>query len=213
MAEREGDTDGSLREDSSFNEYPRFDPNPSARVGVGILRAAGVPFALAGRVAVWTYVPPEGQALTKDVDFAVPYGYAEAIERAAREAGCETSRLSIGGVGIKKGDISVDFIDRHPHAAELFADAVAAAQAGGKRVGNGDAEAPVVPKHHLLAMKLIPHDEKSARDVQELLKTMTADEYREARRLVDKYLGYMGTEYLDALGMRIAHAGVEPRYG
>ncbi len=213
MAEREGNTDDPLREGNSFNELPRFDPNPSARVGIGILRAAGVPFALAGRVAVWTYVSPEGQAFTKDVDFAVPYGHAEAIEKAAREAGCETSRLPIGGVGVKKGDIVVDFIDRHPHAEELFADAVAAAQAGGKRVGNGEAEAPVVPKHHLLAMKLIPHDEMSARDVQELLKTMTADEYREARRLVDKYLGYMGTEYLDSLATLIRHAGVEPRYG
>lgn len=213
MAEREGNTDGPLREGDSFNEYPRFDPNPSARVGIGILRAAGVPFALAGRVAVWTYVPPEGQAFTKDVDFAVPYGYAEAIEKAARAAGCETSRLSIGGVGVKKGDISVDFIDRHPHAAELFTDAVAAAQAGGKRVGNGEAEAPVVPKHHLLAMKLIPHEEKDEHDVMELLKTISAEEYREVRRLVEEYLGPLDAEHLDALATRIGHAGVEPRYG
>ena len=65
---------------------PRFDPNPSAEVGAEILRAAGAPFAIAGRAAVGVYVPPEGQQFKKDVDFAVPYGYAEAIEKAAREA-------------------------------------------------------------------------------------------------------------------------------
>ena len=104
----------------SLDDYPRFDPKVSAEAGVRILRAAGVPFALAGRVAVWTYVPAEGQAFTKDVDFAVPYGYADAIEEAARERGFESSRLSIGGVGVKKGDISVDFIDRQPIEVDDF---------------------------------------------------------------------------------------------
>jgi len=197
----------------SLNGYPRFDPNPSAEVGVRILRAAGVPFALAGRVAVWTYVPPEGHVFTKDVDFAVPYGYAEAIEDAAREAGYETSRLSIGGVGLRKGDIAVDFVDRHPHASALFADAVAAARTGGRRAGDGEAEAPVVPRRHLLVMKLIPREPDDERDVVELLKTMGADEYREARGLVEKHLGFLGVEHLDALARRIGHAGVEPRYG
>jgi hypothetical protein len=143
----------------------------------------------------------------------VPYGYAAAIEEAARERGFESSRLSIGGVRVKKGDISVDFIDRHPHAARLFADAVAAAQEGPGVANAGEAEAPVVPKCYLLAMKLIPHEEKDERDAQELLKTMDVDEYREARRLVDEHLGPIIAEHLDDLARRIGHAGVEPRYG
>jgi hypothetical protein len=195
------------------NGLPRFDPNVSADAGVRILRAAGVPFALAGRVAVWTYVPAEGQGFTKDVDFAVPYGYAQAIEEEARRAGYATSRLSIGGVGVRKGEISVDFIDRHPGAAKLFADAVAVAEKSGERVRVGEGELPVVPKQYLLAMKMVPHEEKDERDAQEILKTMTADEYRQARRLVEEYLGYVDAEHLDSLARRIGHAGVEPRYG
>ncbi len=197
----------------SADEWPAFDPKPSAAAGVEVLKAAGVPFALAGRVAVWTYVPPQGQAFTKDVDFAVPHGYAEAIVEAAKEAGYRTERLSIGGVGISGQGIAVDAIDRHPHAAELFADAVKAAQDGDKRIDAEGEAVPVVPKMHLIAMKLIPHKEKDDTDVQELLKTITAEEYREVRRAVEKYLGPLDAEHLDSLAVGIGHAGVEPRYG
>lgn len=190
-------------------ELPRFDPNPSVRAGTEILRAAGVSFALAGRVAVWTHVPPNGQAFTKDVDFAVPYGYADVIEKAAREAGFETIRLSIGGVGAKKGDLAIDFIDRHPHAAQLFADAVAAAE----DADVGEYNAPVVPKLFLLVMKLLPRQDKDDFDAMEIIKTLSADEYREARGLAEKYPGPLYVEHMDVLARRIGHAGVEPRYG
>jgi len=178
-----------------------------------VLRAAGVPFSLAGRVAVWTYVPPEGQQFTKDVDFAVPYGYGPAIEKAVRDAGYEPRKLGIGGVGFRKGGIVVDIIDRHPAASKLFADAVAAARAEASESGRGGDELPVVPKRFLLAMKLIPHEPDDERDAEELLKTMGKTEYREARQLVEQYLGVAGVEYVEALARRIGHAGAERRYG
>ena len=125
----------------------------------------------------------------------------------------DDGRRDPGKVRVKKGDISVDFIDRHPHAAQLFADAVAAAQEGPGVANGEEAEAPVVPKRYLLAMKLIPHEEKDERDAQELLKTMDAAEYHEARRLAEKYLGPIIAEHLDDLARQIGHAGVKPRYG
>ena len=197
----------------SASEWPAFDPKPSSAAGVRVLRAAGVPFALAGRVAVWTYVPPSGQRFTKDVDFAVPYGYTDAIMKAAEEAGLRVTELSIGGIGMSGKGVAVDAIHRHPHAAKLFADAVKAAQEGDKPVEVDGEPVPVVPKYHLIAMKLVPREEKDERDVMELLKTVSAEEYREARRLVEKYLGPLDAEHLDALATRIGHAGVEPRYG
>ncbi len=197
----------------SADEFPTFDPKPSAAAGAGILKAAGVPFALVGRVAVWMYVPPGGQQFTKDVDLAIPHGYDGAVVEAAREAGYSTSELTIGGVGISGHGVSVDAIHRHPHAARLFTDAVKAAQDGDERRDVEGHVVPVVPKDYLLAMKLIPHEEKDDRDAQELLKTMSAEEYRAARRLVEEYLGFQGTEHLDAIARRLGHAGVEPRYG
>jgi hypothetical protein len=194
-------------------ELPRFDPNPSAEAGATVLKAAGVPFAVVGRVAVWAYVPPEGQQFTKDVDFAVPYGYGPAIEKAVRDAGYEPRKLGIGGLGFRKGGIAVDIIDRHPAAPKLFADAVAAARAEASEGVPGGTELPVVPKRFLLAMKLIPHEPDDERDAEELLKTMGKTEYREARRLVEEYLGVVGVEYVEVLARRIGHAGAEPRYG
>ncbi len=197
----------------SASDLPAFDPKVSLAAGVRVLKAASVPFALIGRVAVWTYVPASGQQFTKDVDFAVPYGYSDAIASSAREAGYRVSELSIGGVGVSGQGVVVDMVHRHPHAAELFADAVTAAQEGDERVDAEGEPVPVVPKMHLIAMKLIPHEEKDERDAQELLKTVSAEEYREARRLVEKHLGYLGVAHMDALARRIGHAGVEPRYG
>ena len=193
--------------DRPGDDHVRMHLEPSFVAGVRILRSAGVRFALAGRMAVWSYVPPRGQLVTKDVDFAVPYGYSDAIERAARESGFAVRKLGIGGLGIDGENVVVDFIDRAPSLTRLFADAVGAAEERGNVFALGGVEAPVVPKEYLVAMKLVPHEEGDERDVQELLKTMSAEEYREARRLVEKYLGYVTTQYLDALARKIGHAG------
>ena len=38
---------------------PSYDPKPAAKLAAGILRDARAPFAIIGRVAMWTYLPPE----------------------------------------------------------------------------------------------------------------------------------------------------------
>ena len=182
------------------------------RAAVGILRAAGVPFALAGRVAVWMYVPPRGQGFTKDVDFAVPYGYARAIEEEARKKGFEPVTLGIGGLGIERDEVVVDFIDRHPSLSGLYTEAVEKAQANVQRFGEEELEVPVVPKDYLLAMKLVLHEPKDEEDAEQLMLTMSEEELRAARSLVDRHLGPVGVDHLDTLARRIRHPGAEPRY-
>ena len=188
-------------------ELPRFDPEPSLKIGLELLEAAGVPFALAGRLAVWTYVPPSGQQFTKDVDFAVPYEHTERVAAVARERGYRVVELSIGGAGIRAGRVSIDFIDRHPYLEELFRDAVAAAQQQPDRVRVGDRDVPVVPKGHMIAMKLVTFERDDERDVEEMLLTLSKEDYPGLRKLVLKYLGYASVQHLDVLARGIGHPG------
>src|SRR5262245_48978874 len=104
-------------------ELPRFDPSASAEAGVRLLKAAKVKFALIGRVAVWTYVPPSRQAYTKDVDFAVSHADMTRVMAASRATGLAVKPLDIGGIAIRQaGEVAVDIVDRHPEYARLFAD-------------------------------------------------------------------------------------------
>lgn len=64
-----------------------FDPQPSIETALALLEAAGVAYALAGRLAVWAWVDAEEQEFTKDVGFAVPEADMDALERVAREQG------------------------------------------------------------------------------------------------------------------------------
>jgi hypothetical protein len=187
---------------------PRFDPEPSLTAALDILRAAEVPFALAGRLAVWMYVPPEGQRFTKDVDFAVPYGYADRVAEAARSKGYHPQELTIGGFGIRAGEVAVDFIDRHPHLTELFADAVKAAREEPRtRVVHGGEPVPVVPIEYVIAMKLVTHEPEDDADVMQLVREVPEEEYRRLQDLVKRYLGYASVQHLDLLARRTGHPG------
>ncbi len=188
-------------------DLPRYDPAESLKVGLEILKAAGVPFALAGRLAVWAYVRPAAHQYTKDVDFAVPYGNADRIARVARERGYTVTVLSIGGIGIDSSAGPVDFIDRHPYLSDLFADAVRAAGEEGKRIGTEGGDVPVVPLDHLVAMKMMSGEPSDDKDVEELLTNVRQEHYRELRELVAKHLGRGSAERLDVLARRIGHPG------
>ena len=174
----------------SLDDLPRFDPNPSMQAALDILDAAGVPFALAGRLAVWKYVPPEGQQFTKDVDFAVPHGHVDAVAREAARRGFRVTDLNIGGAGIKAPRVMVDFIDRHPELSALFAEAVRAAhrQPKSRWLAFRGRRVPVVPMNYLIAMKLVPFDPKDERDVTEMLMRLPDRGYAPLRRLVKKHL-------------------------
>ncbi len=185
----------------------RFDAEKSLLAGLAILREARTPFALAGRLAVWSYVPAEGQGLTKDVDFAVPYGRARDLAVIASDKGYRVKDLDIGGCGVRASGIAVDFIDRHPHLSELFADAVRAARRQRKRLHIAPFVVPVVPRDHLICMKLAIFDAKDDRDVAELLKVTPARSYGRLRSLTAKYHGFVGVQRLDQIARSIGHPG------
>lgn len=193
--------------DSVPRELPRFDPAESLRIGFDLAEAADVPFALAGRLAVWFYVPPAGQQFTKDVDFAVPYGHSDRVAAVAKQKGYRVAELSIGGYGIRAGRVSIDFIDRHPHLEPLFRDAVAAAQEQPERVKVGEAQIPVVPRDYMIAMKLVTREPTDERDVEEMLMGVSKGQYPALQELVLRHLGVAGVEHLDFLARKIGHPG------
>lgn len=176
-------------------------------VGAELALKTGVPFALAGRLAVWYYVEPAGQQLTKDADFAVPHGRAEEIGREAAKRGYKVHRLGIGGVGIATRIAVADFVDRYPKFPQLFADAVAGARRSRNRVRIGRMSIPVVPLPFLIVMKLVPHETKDERDVEEMLRLVSATEYKRIRRMAVQYLGGLAESYLDSIARRIGHPG------
>jgi hypothetical protein len=47
----------------NHESLPHFDPRPAARVAASILRKVGAPHAIIGRVAKWTYLPPDDDLL------------------------------------------------------------------------------------------------------------------------------------------------------
>jgi hypothetical protein len=185
----------------------RFDAEKSLLAGLAILREARAAYALAGRLAVWCYVPAEGQGLTKDVDFAVPYGRTRDLAVIASDKGYKVKSLDIGGCGVRASGIAIDFIDRHPHLSELFADAVRAARRQRKRLRIGPFAAPVVPRDHLICMKLAIFDAKDDRDVTELLKVTPPRSYSRLRSLVAKYHGFVGVQRLDQIARSAGHFG------
>ncbi len=192
-----------------------FDPEKSARFGLKILKKSGARFALAGRIAVWAYVPPNRQINTKDVDFAVPHEDMPAVLKAARASGHPFQPLSIGGIGFRLKDKWVDFIDRSPELDELFADAALAARKSRRRVRLGGELVPVVPREFLIAMKIATMEEKDERDIESLILRVPDKGYLKLRSFVRKYLGPVGALRLDALARKAGHPGPgkKPYYG
>ncbi len=199
----------------SWKSLVPFDPEDSARFGLGILEDSGARFALAGRIAVWVYVPPNRQVNTKDVDFAVPHADMPAVLKAARKSGLPFRTLEIGGIAFRQKGVFLDFIDRHPELGELFDAAVAAARRRGPRLPLGGRRVPVVPKEFLIAMKIATMQEKDDRDAESLILSVPDQEYPKLRSLVRKHLGPVGALRLDDLARKAGHPGPgkKPYYG
>jgi len=192
---------GGKKRKRSPKEAKGFDPQASLQAGVEILEKADVPFALAGRLAVWTYVSSSKQQFTKDVDFAVPYGYSEQAVAVAKEMGFTITKLTLG-YNIRKGELLVDFVDHHPHLEKLFQAAVKAAEEEAD-----EDDMPVVPMDYLIAMKIAAGRQKDDSDVVALLKEIDAEEYQSVRRLVRRELGYGMATRLDMIARSIGHDG------
>jgi len=110
-----------------------FDPDVSLRGRLDLLHEAKVPFALAGRLAVWCYVPPERRAYEGR-------GFCSALwARQGRgprgiARGYRVREFEHRGYGAKRPGVVIDFIHRHPAAFAVVLEAVKAARKQRKRL-------------------------------------------------------------------------------
>ncbi|MBI4817720.1 MAG: hypothetical protein HY791_15770 [Deltaproteobacteria bacterium] len=172
-----------------------FDPRPSVEAAVWALQTTQAPFVLIGGLALEAW--GVGRS-TKDVDFAVPVGAAEA---AAGLFDPETRKpLRIGGVGIRapKNGIKIDFIDRRFYFRELYRELLEEAASANRSVSVSGIEVPLISLEYLLATKLVSGEPKDDFDVRRLLGLAGLD-YGRARELVLKHLGAATAARLDVM--------------
>ena len=191
----------------------KFDPAPSARFAAGLLAEAKIPYALIGRVAVWSWVPTDQQAFTKDVDLAVRSSDMPRLRSLLARKRLRARPLRIGGLSIEKGDVRLDFIDRSVDGfAPLFDEAVRVARRAGNVADVGGTALPVVPPEYLVAMKMIPATDKDEEDVVRLLRARGDLDYRLARSLVRRHGGAMTANRLDELARRAGRTDAPRSY-
>jgi hypothetical protein len=128
-----------------------------ARVG-SILRAAGIPFAVAGGFAV---IEHGYERFTKDVDLLVYAGDLPRAMKALRAAGFRGGRTPIGArMRDQRTNVDVDLL-----GTAFEGDERALARSGGAR-----RLLPVIAVEHLVLMKLESGRTKDDADIVELLK-------------------------------------------
>jgi hypothetical protein len=177
------------------NEPERYEPinhgevpKPAARLAASILKNARANFAIIGRVAMWTYLPPEQQEFTKDLDLAVSTEHIAAVVAEVRRRKLKYHQRSIGGIGVRDGERKIDFIDRRLYHAALFREAIEAALRDGRVVSVGRVKMPLVSAEYLVAMKMVSGESKDDRDAKRLLEHVKLN-YAATRRIVRKHLG------------------------
>ena len=181
----------------------KFDPRPSAEFAATLLRDAGIPHALIGRVAVWSWLPTDQHGYTKDLDIAVPESSMPRLVRLLARRKVRTQPLRIGGLSVERRGVRVDFIDRRVDGfGPLFEEAVAVARKAGNVADIDGIKLPVVPPEYLIAMKMIPATDKDEEDVLRLLRARRSLDYAVARKLVRKHGGAMTANRLDELARR-----------
>jgi len=148
---------------------------------------------------------------TKDVNFAVTRAGSAAIERLARAAGLQVSPLRIGGVSVRIGDTTADFIDRRVEAEALFLEAIDAARTGGFTVEAGSTSVLVVPLEYLVALKVVGVRPQDEADVARLLRIDELD-YRGARAVVERHLGGVAARHLDRAARLAGRSDAPPLY-
>ena len=194
-------------------ELPAFDPRPSARFGADVLREAGQPFALIGKVAVWAHLPPGAHEFTKDVDFAVPEGAIEPIKAVLARRGIVPRPLPIGGLAVREADVRVDFIDRHEGGlGALFEEAIADAERQGILAAVGGGTVPVIAADYLVVLKIVTGEDKDEADVVNLLRRLPSLDLVRTRGLVLRHGGTAGANRLDALARRAGRPDARPAY-
>ncbi len=194
-------------------ELPHFDPRPSAAFGYDVLTEVGQPFALIGKVAIWTHQPPDAQEFTKDVDFAVPTAAIEPIRAALHRRGVPVRELSIGGLAVREGDVRVDFIDRREGGlAPLYLEAITDAARRGSLAAAGDGAVPVATAEYLVALKVVTGEDKDEVDAVKLMRTLPDLDLSRTRSVIMQHGGPAGANRLDALARRAGRADARPSY-
>ncbi|MBM4319206.1 MAG: hypothetical protein FJ125_04420 [Deltaproteobacteria bacterium] len=194
-------------------ELPHFDPRPSAAFGQEILAEVGLPYALIGKVAMWTHQPLEAQEFTKDVDFAVPHQAREPIRAALSRRGLVPRELSIGGLAVRDGDIRVDFIDRSQGGlAPLFEEAIADARTLGGRAAVASGSVPVARAEYLVALKVVTGEDKDEMDAVKLLRLVPSLDLPFTRDVILRHGGPGSANRLDALARRAGRPDARPEY-
>ncbi|MDY0005013.1 MAG: hypothetical protein RBU30_27185 [Polyangia bacterium] len=192
---------------------PEFDPKPSARFAVEILTEAGAPYALIGRVAMWSLLPGGNVGFTKDVDFAVPRSAELGILKALAGRGIAPRSLPIGGWAVREPEIRVDFIDRREGGLHtLYEEAIEEAQTAGGRADIGGSTVPVVLPEHLVAMKIVAGEDRDETDAVELLGALPNLDLPRIRAIVAKHGGPGSANRLDALARRAGRPDARPAY-
>ncbi|MBF0353360.1 MAG: hypothetical protein HQM11_20200 [SAR324 cluster bacterium] len=191
-----------------IQQIPVFDPNPSLRSSLKLLRECGITnFALIGRIATWLYLPSDRQQFTKDVDFAILTQDSSKMEETLKQQGLKVHLLPIGGVAVRESDLIVDFIDRRLDGFDLlFREAIENARRDIEMFGE---IVPVVSLQYLITMKLVSGEPKDDLDVKTLLLAEKID-YDGLRVLVKKYLGPVTANRLDVFAREV---GILPPRG
>jgi hypothetical protein len=159
---------------------------------------------------MWAYLPAGQQEFTKDLDLAVPSELLGAVESELRRRKLPHRQLSIGGIGVRQGNLKLDFIDRRLHCAALFRDAVQAANRAGRHLAVGRTKLPLVPVEYLVAMKMVSGEPKDDRDVKRLLEYAEMS-YAVARGIVVRHLGPLTADRLDVFAREAGRPEVPRR--
>ncbi len=188
-----------------------FDWKKSADIGAKILEVAEVPYVLIGRVATWSYIRPEAQGPTKDVDFAIAYRDVGKVISTIEEMGYSVADLDkrekVPGYKVRSGDVRIDFIHGHPQMEMLILDAVENWPKSGDTIAVGEREIPTVGVQYLVAMKLLAHRAKDIEQIRNIVAEATVEEYKRLRKEVEELIGFGSGNQLDRIAREIGHPG------
>jgi hypothetical protein len=147
------------------------------------------------------------------VDFAVPLRFCEPLRAALARRKITARDLPIGGLGVRDGEIKVDFIDRREGGLNrLFEETIEAAVRSGPRARVAGLEIPVAPPEYLLALKVVAADRKDQDDALRLLRALPDLDLHRAREIVFRHGGPGSANLLDALARLAGRPDARPEY-
>jgi predicted nucleotidyltransferase len=173
---------------------------------VALSKAVGEPTTICGALAMAAH---GYRRETSDVDIVLPVVIGtpsgDAVEAAAALQGLTVrAKHGFGGLDLRSGGVRIDVLTLDKDVPGLIPDAVAEAVASDRRAKVFGYEVYVVSVSHLITMKLIAERKKDIADIVELIKVRVEsgewdEDYRQARRVVEQFLGRYAVRVLDRL--------------